>query len=240
MPAQDAGQVETEAVDAVIHCPIPQAFQNQLPDDGVVAVQGIAAAAEVVVVPVGRQHVVDLVVEAFETEGGALFVPFGGVVEHHVQNHFYAVVVKGLDQHFQLCALMIVFIICDIGGVGGEKAHGIVAPVVQKLFAVHLSGGYGLIELKDGHQLHRVDSQLFQIGDFFHQPGEGAAMGHTGGGMEGEAPDMQLIDDQVAHGAGGLGHGAPVEDVLYDTGMIAAGFAAAPNPGAGHGFGVRV
>ena len=239
MPPQDAGQVEAEAVDAVAHRPVAQAFQDQLADDGVVAVQGIAAAAEIIVIAARREHIVHLVVEALEAEGGPLLVALGSVIEHHVQDHFYAVVVEGLDQHLQLIVL-VGFLIGDIVGVGGKEAHRIIAPVVQELLAVHLPGVDGLVEFEDGHQLHRVDPQLLQIGNLLHQAREGARIGDAGGGMVGEAAHMELIDDQVAHGAGGLRRIAPVEAVLDDTGVVTAALAVAPDPLAGDEAGVRI
>ncbi len=239
MPPQDAGQVEAEAVDAVAHRPVAQAFQDQLADDGVVAVQGIAAAAEIIVIAIWRQHIVNFVVEALEAEGRPLFVTLRGVVEHHVQDYLDAIIVQGLDQHFQLI-VPVGLIPGDIVSVGGKEPYRVVAPVVQELLAVHLPGVDGLVELEDGHQLHRVDPQLLQVGDLLHQASEGARMGDAGGEMAGEAAHMELIDDQVAHGAGGLRRIAPVEAVLDDTGVVAAALAVAPDPLAGDEAGVRV
>ena len=74
---------------------------------------------------------------------------------------------------------MIVFVCGDVLQVGGKKAYGIIAPVVQELFAVHLSGRVGLIEFKDGHQLDRIDAEFFQIGNFFLQSGKSPLMLHA-------------------------------------------------------------
>ena len=179
MPPQDAGKVKAEAVDPVAYRPVPQAFQDHLAHDGVVAVQGIAAAAEIIVIPVGRQHIIDLIVEALETEGRTLFVALCGMVEHNVKDDLDAVVVEGLDQDFQLGAFLVVFIVCDVTGIGGEEAYRIIAPVVQEILAVHSACVHGLVKFEDGHQLHRINAKLFQIGNLFHQACEGAPVLYT-------------------------------------------------------------
>ncbi len=58
--------------------------------------------------------------------------------------------------------------------------------------------------------------------------------------MVGEAPDMEFINNQVAHGTGGLGHVPPVEHIPYDTGVVTAGFYAAPEPLACHRAGIWI
>ena len=58
--------------------------------------------------------------------------------------------------------------------------------------------------------------------------------------MIGETPDMEFIDDQVAHGAAGLWHGAPVENIPDDTGVITPGLFHAPQTLTGYGTGIRI
>ena len=53
VPAQDRGQVKAEAADMVGGHPVAQAVDDHLVDNGVVAVQGVPAAAEIVVLPAG-------------------------------------------------------------------------------------------------------------------------------------------------------------------------------------------
>ena len=98
MPPQNAGQVEAEAVDAVAHRPVPQAFQDQLPHNGIIAVQSVAAPAEIVIMPLGSQHIVHFVVKALEAECGASLVALRRMIEHHIQNNLNTVVVERLDQ----------------------------------------------------------------------------------------------------------------------------------------------
>ena len=48
---------------AYLSHPVPKARDDELPYDGVVAVQGVAAAAVVIILPLRRQHVVHSVVQ---------------------------------------------------------------------------------------------------------------------------------------------------------------------------------
>ena len=205
-----------------------------------VAVQRIAAAAEIVVVAVRREHVVDVIVQPFKGKGRSLFVALRRVVEDHIQDHFDLIVVKGFDQILQLGALLIVFVGGGVAGIGSEKTDRVVTPVVQQPVSVHHPGVHGFVKLKDGHQFHRVDAQILQVGNLLLQAGEGAFMNHAGGGMAGEAPHMKLIDDQVAQFPGGLGHISPVEDILHHAGMVAAFLFVPPDPLSGHGAGIGI
>ena len=55
--------------------PVAQAVQHHIAHDGIVAVHGIAAAAEVLVTAVRLQHVVGLVVQAAKRERRARLPP---------------------------------------------------------------------------------------------------------------------------------------------------------------------
>ena len=240
MPPQNAGQVEAEAVDAVAHRPVPQAFQDQLPHNGIIAVQSVAAPAEIVIMPLGSQHIVHFVVKALEAECGASLVALRRMIEHHIQNNLNTVVVERLDQQLQLRALGIVLVVCNIAGIGGEKSHRIVSPVVQEPSVPRIPGVHGLVKLKYGHQLHRVDAKLLQIRNFLHKPCESSPVLYSGGWMKGKSPHMKLIDHQVAHGPGGLGHISPVKNISDYAGMVGTCLFPAPDPLPRHRAGVRV
>lgn len=64
-------------------------------------------------------------------------ISLSGVVDHYIQNHFDPMLVEGPDELFQLGPFPVVFNGGGIAGVGGEKADGVIAPIVQQLFAVH-------------------------------------------------------------------------------------------------------
>ena len=95
-----------------------------------IAVQGVAAAAEIVIIPIGRQHVVDVVVKALEGEEGAHLIALGGVVKDHIQDDLDPIVVEGFDQLLELITLHVPLGRGGIAGVGGKEAYGIVAPVI--------------------------------------------------------------------------------------------------------------
>ena len=54
-----------------------------------VAIEGIAAAAEIIILSIRRQQIVNIIVEALEREKRPSLVAFGGVVEHYVQIDLY-------------------------------------------------------------------------------------------------------------------------------------------------------
>ena len=97
---EDACQIKPESVDPVVDRPILQTFQDHLPHHRMVAVQSIAAAAEIVIVPIRRQHIINLIVKSFETKCGTFFISLRGVIEHNVQDHFDPILMQLPDQRF--------------------------------------------------------------------------------------------------------------------------------------------
>ena len=89
------------------------------------------------------------------------------MVEDHVQDDLNAVVVELLYQLLELQAFPVVLHVSGVAGVGGKKADRTVAPVVEELPPVVSALVHELVELKDRHQLHRIDAQGLQIGDLF-------------------------------------------------------------------------
>ena len=164
------------------------------------------------------------------------------MVEHHVQIHLDAPPLAGQDEVFQLVPLPVILGGGGVAGVGGEKADGAVPPVVVKGPSVYLPVVQHLVEFKDGHQLQGVYPQLLEVVQLLHQPGEGAGIGHAGGGVLGEAPDVELVNDEVLGGDEGLVQLAPVEVILHHPGLVvlAVGGGLAPVALAGDRFGVGV
>ena len=113
-----------------------------------VTVESVAAAAEIVVLPVRRQHVINIIVNAFEGKTGSPVIPLRRVVEHHIQDHLYPIFLQLINQLFQLVPLMVVFHHGRITGVGGKEADRVVSPVIVQLHAVHHPGALHLIELR--------------------------------------------------------------------------------------------
>ena len=98
IPSQDRGQVKTEAVHMVGGRPVAQAFQDQLLDHGMGAVDRIAAAAEIIIAAIGGQHVIDIIVKSFQRKTGAIRVTLRSMIENNIQETFDAVIVQLPDQ----------------------------------------------------------------------------------------------------------------------------------------------
>ena len=96
--AQDRRQVEAEAVDVIVVHPMPQAQEDHLADDRMVAVDGVAATGIVaVILAAAGEHVIDLVFEPLEAQRRAVLVAFGGVVEDDVEDDLDAGLVQCAD-----------------------------------------------------------------------------------------------------------------------------------------------
>ena len=95
---KNGGEVEPEAIHVHLFDPVTQAVDDHAPDDGMVGVQRVAGAGEVVVArAVCFQNVVRGVVEAAEAQSGPVMIAFGCVVEDHVENHLDTCAVERLD-----------------------------------------------------------------------------------------------------------------------------------------------
>ncbi len=185
-----------------------------------IAVQRVPAAAEIVIIPVRRQDIIDVIVDAFERETGAVVIPLRRVVEHHIQDDLDSVLLQFIDQLLQLVPLVIVLHYGGIARVGGKEADRVVSPVVVELFPVHHPGVLHLIKLKDGHQLHRVDPQVLQIGNLLAQALIGPLGRHPGGLVLGEPSHMHLIDHQILQRRLQLLDLPPVKIILHHPGVI--------------------
>ena len=156
------------------------------------------------------------------------------MIEHHVQDYFNSVVVKGFDQSFQFRSFPVVFIDRGKTCIGGKKADSIIPPVFQKTLPVDFSGIHGFVKLKNRHQLYGIDSQLSEIGDLFHQPCKGASVLDSGGLMYGKTSYMKLVNNKVTEFFFGLRHIAPVKGIFYNTGVVGWIPVSTPGPLAGN------
>ena len=205
-----------------------------------IAVQRIAAAAEIIIPAIRREHVIDPVVKALEAEAGPLLISLCRMVEHHVQNNLDPVLMECPDQLLQLRPFPVELIRRRIAGVRGKKADRIVAPVIQQPPPIHFSGVHGFVKFKNRHQLHRIDAELLQIGNLFLQPGERSLVCHAGRHVAGKAPHMQLVDDQVAQLPPGLRHTPPVKHIPHHPGMVMLFLMLSPDALARHRPGIGV
>ena len=62
-----------------------------------IAVERITASAEIIIMTVRREHIIHTVVQPLEGKGRTVFIPFGCVIEDHIQKDLYAVFIQLLD-----------------------------------------------------------------------------------------------------------------------------------------------
>ena len=105
-----------------------------------VTVQSISTSAEIVVISLWSQHIINLIVKALKAEGFSQLVSFCGMIEYNIKNYFNAIFVKFTDQFFQLRSLAVMFCLGSITGVRRKEVYGIVSPVFQKTFTVYSAG----------------------------------------------------------------------------------------------------
>ena len=130
---EHGGQIEAKAVHVHFLDPILEAFDDRGADLGMFAVDGIAAAGEVLVAALvlRQKTVVHRVVEALEADHRSRFAAFGGVIEHHVQDDLDAGPVKSLGHGLEFRDRVV-----DREFVArGEPRHGVVTPVVRRVRA---------------------------------------------------------------------------------------------------------
>ena len=77
--------------------PVAQTIEQHHADDGMIAVEGVAGAAKVVITPVRFQQVVSFVVDAAVGDGRSVFVAFGCVIEYDIKPDFDAMGMTLLD-----------------------------------------------------------------------------------------------------------------------------------------------
>ncbi|CAM5226377.1 hypothetical protein STENM327S_03350 [Streptomyces tendae] len=161
-------------------------------------VQGVAAAG-VVGVPagVGLEAVVAAVVDALQGERRAQLTRLRRVVVDHVEDHLDAGRVQRADHPLELADLPTGGAGGGVGGVRGEVADRVVAPVVLQAALQQMA----LVrELVHRQQLHRRHAQPCQVLDRrrVREARVGAAqLGRDAGVELGEAAHVQLVDDRV-------------------------------------------
>ena len=61
---QDGGQIKSKPINVHLCDPVPQAVNNELAHNGVVAVESVATATVVVILPLRCKHVINTIVKA--------------------------------------------------------------------------------------------------------------------------------------------------------------------------------
>ena len=222
---EDRGEVEAEAVHVHLGHPVAQRRQDLEAHHRVVAVERVAAAGVVEVLPGLRlEQVVGRVVEPAPAEGGAALVALAGVVEDDVEDHLDARLVERLHHRLELAHGVARARLGRVGGLGREERDRLVAPEVpERLPGQQVRARVvALLELGHRHQLDRGHAQLLQVGDLLDQPAEGAGVRDAGARVAGEAADVQLVDDRVGERHGERVLVAPVELLVHRPGSAAA------------------
>jgi hypothetical protein len=210
-------QVEAETVDVHLGDPVAQAVGDELQGPRVAEIERVPGSGHVVGAPrIVGEVVVGGVVQAAERQGRAQLVAFGGVVVDDVEEDRDPGAVQ--RRHHRLEFLHDAGRVAGGGQprVGGEKAEGVVPPVVgepvldQKTLAD---------PVMHRQQFHRVDAQPGEVLDRGRggQPRIGAAQARGDAGVaHREALDMQFVDDGVGKGTPRRRVGTPGEGAVDD------------------------
>ena len=73
-----------------------------------IAVKSIATAAEIIIIALRCEHIVNVIIHTLKGKKGTLFIPFSRVIKHHIQNHFDPVFIQGFDHILQFISLSVV------------------------------------------------------------------------------------------------------------------------------------
>ncbi len=155
---QNGRQVEAEAVDMHLACPVTQRIGHQLQDARMAQVQGVAGArvVDVVTLVVRHQPIVGGVVDAAHGKRRAHLVAFGGVVVDHIEDQLQARVVQVRHHLLEFGDLAA----GQVAWVRREERDGVVAPIVVQTFVEQV-----LIvdEGMDGQQLDAGNAQVLDV-----------------------------------------------------------------------------
>lgn len=90
-----------------------------------VAVHHIAAAAEIVIFPIRRKHVVDIVVNPLKRETRSHLVSFRSMVKHNIKDDFYPICIQFMNQAAELISCFSGTRVCGIGNIWRKKHTGL-------------------------------------------------------------------------------------------------------------------
>ena len=170
VPGQDGSQVKAETVHTIFRHPIAQTVNDKSPGHGMVAIQCVAAPAEIIVMPVRCQDIVHIIVDSLKGKTGAVVIALRSMIEHHIQNDLNPILLQLIDQLLQLVSLVIVLHLRGISRIGRKEADRVIAPIIIELHTVHHPGILHLVKFKDRHQLHGIYAQIFQVRNLLPQP----------------------------------------------------------------------
>eukprot|EP00955_Chlamydomonas_euryale_P107561 365778-Chlamydomonas_euryale.AAC.21 len=114
-----------EPIHVVLLYPVLEAVDDELAHRWLVAVEGVAAAAVVVVLATACKHVIYAIVEAAHGKCGALLVALCRVVEHHVQDDLDASLVALAHQRLQSVFVLFVAFAEELVGHNGSSSRSV-------------------------------------------------------------------------------------------------------------------
>jgi len=210
--AQLDGQVEAEPVHVHLLHPVAKAVHDEAQGPGMGEIEGVPAAGVVEVMTGlgGIVVVIGEVVEPAEEAGGAVRAALAGVIVDDVEDDLDPGTVKSPDHVAELPDRVAGR---GVSRLGGEKAEGVVSPVVDE---APLEEETVVEMLVHREKLHGGDSQVLQI------PGRGGvrqARVSAAKGIRyvrvpfGKALHMEFEDDRITHGGSRRGIAFPVVNV---------------------------
>ena len=153
---KDARKIKSEPIDMVVMYPMSQAMENELAANRMVAIECVTATGVVAVVCSARiEDVVDLILKSFKGQNRAAFIAFAGMIENHVENHFDACLMQGLDHLLELLDLCPRFFGRCISSVRSKESHWVVSPIVWTLRRITVDVQNR--ELMNGHEFNCGD-----------------------------------------------------------------------------------
>ena len=182
-----------------------QGIYYELFCDGVIAVEGVAAARIVhVVLPVlGRERVVNAIGKALEVDGRPTMITFGSVIEDDIENHTDPGLVQGLDHVAELIDMIADFGMHTVRVFRCKEAERVISPVVSERRTIYRTGPLRafLVKVKDRQQFHGSDSQLFEVGDLLDDTGKRPRVLAVGRGRLRKAAHVHFVYNGLAHGS---------------------------------------
>ena len=179
-----------------------------------VAIEGVAAAGEVVVeLRLGREHIIDVVIQPLEADRRAEVVPFSGVVEDHVEDDLDPLSMQRADEHLELVHLLAELAVVTVMRLRREEGDRVITPGVRQPLAGGrvAEGAVELVEFKYRQQLYGRDAQLLEIGNLLDEPSIAAGEVTLRRVVLGEPADVDFVDDRFFNGDVGMLVPVPIE-----------------------------
>jgi hypothetical protein len=132
--SQRGCEIESEAIHVHLARPVSQAVHHQLQRARMQRVERVARARviEIEARLVREQAVIRSVIDPAEAKRRAEMISFSGMIVNHIENHFDPSRVETPHHRLELSHLLAHLPAAGVLRVRGEKADGIVAPVIRQ------------------------------------------------------------------------------------------------------------